>query len=675
MKTIIQIWLLCSLSTVAFSQSSYFDSVRQLIKTGKQDTTQVINLLGLSTNFRYIYPDSGIAYATRAIELSQKLHYDTGIAIGYYCYSSCYGTQGDYAKSLYFGFKALNLFTRLNNHIGEAIESAEIAIAYRDLGDYEKALHYMQEAYHILDQVDPVTLNWWIDRTDLPRKQHLMNGWKLFLGEVYAYVKPDSSLYYLQDARSYIGSRLYNWYVFGLVQHKLHRIDSALYFYRTGLKLNQGFNLTLDVAKIQIDMANVFLEQHLHDSCIYYAKKALALSQSIPYSKGIYEASGILANELAIKEPVQSVQFFKLNQSIRDSLFNQRKNSEAVSYAYQQELEKQEANEKLDQAKVEYQSHVNLIIFSGGIVLLMAIIFGLWRRNIFKQKSLSLLQQQKEKTEQQKSLAEEAYYRLKSTQAQLIQSEKMASLGELTAGIAHEIQNPLNFVNNFSDVNQELLAELKEEATKGNINEVNAIADDVIDNEQKINHHGKRADSIVKGMLQHSRSSSGQKELTDINKLADEYLRLSYHGMRARDKSFNAEFKTDFDETIGKINVVPQDIGRALLNLYNNAFYAVKPPNPLKGESYVPNVSVITKRILSPSGVGGIELRVSDNGNGIPQNIVDKIFQPFFTTKPTGQGTGLGLSLAYDIIKAHGGEIRVQTEEGEGCEFVIQLPI
>jgi signal transduction histidine kinase len=234
-------------------------------------------------------------------------------------------------------------------------------------------------------------------------------------------------------------------------------------------------------------------------------------------------------------------------------------------------------------------------------------------------------------------------------------------------------------VNNFSEVNKEILEELKAERLKPKAEQDDQLEDefihDIIDNSEKINLHGKRADSIVKGMLQHSRASSGQKELTDINKLADEYLRLSYHGFRAKDKSFNAEYKTDFDENIGKINVVPQDIGRVLLNLYNNAFYAVKPPNPLKGENYVPTVSVITKRISSPSGVGGIEIRVSDNGNGIPQNIVDKIFQPFFTTKPTGQGTGLGLSLAYDIIKAHGGELTVNAKEGEGSVFVIVLSV
>ena len=258
---------------------------------------------------------------------------------------------------------------------------------------------------------------------------------------------------------------------------------------------------------------------------------------------------------------------------------------------------------------------------------------------------------------------------LKSTQSQLIQSEKMASLGELTAGIAHEIQNPLNFVNNFSEVNKELLVEMNEEIAKGNLDGIKLIAQDVTDNEEKINHHGKRAGDIVKGMLQHSRISTGVKESTNINALADEYLRLSYHGLRAKDKNFNAEMKTDFDESIGKINIIPQDIGRVFLNLYNNSFYAVSEKAKLSANNYQPTVSVKTKRLDNH-----VIITVSDNGNGIPQNISNKIFQPFFTTKPTGQGTGLGLSLSYDIVKAHGGEIKVESKEGEGSEFIIQLP-
>ena len=268
------------------------------------------------------------------------------------------------------------------------------------------------------------------------------------------------------------------------------------------------------------------------------------------------------------------------------------------------------------------------------------------------------------------------------TQSQLIQSEKMASLGELTAGIAHEIQNPLNFVNNFSEVNKELLVEMKDEMDKGNISDAKEIANDVIANEEKINHHGKRADAIVKGMLQHSRRSNGIKEPTDINALCDEYLRLSYHGLRAKDKSFNATMKTDFDESIEKINIIPQDVGRVILNLITNAFYAVTEKKTLRqtqgDNDYEPTVTVCTKKLTDK-----VEIRVIDNGNGIPQKILDKIFQPFFTTKPTGQGTGLGLSLSYDIVKAHGGELKVETMpalagkdgEGQGTEFIILLPL
>jgi two-component system NtrC family sensor kinase len=275
----------------------------------------------------------------------------------------------------------------------------------------------------------------------------------------------------------------------------------------------------------------------------------------------------------------------------------------------------------------------------------------------------------------QKNELEQTLTELRTTQTQLIHSEKMASLGELTAGIAHEIQNPLNFVNNFSEVNAELIDEMKNELNAGNLAEAASIAENIKENQQKITHHGKRADAIVKGMLQHSRKSTGQKEPTDINELADEYLRLSYHGLRAKDKTFNTTMQTDFDNNIEKINIIPQDIGRALLNLFTNSFYAVNEKKTQRGDSYEPVVSVTTKRINSPLGVGGIEIRVKDNGNGISQKVLDKIFQPFFTTKPTGEGTGLGLSLSYDIIKAHGGELKVETKEGEGAEFIIQLPI
>ena len=375
----------------------------------------------------------------------------------------------------------------------------------------------------------------------------------------------------------------------------------------------------------------------------------------------------------------QAYEHYKLYTIYRDSLIKEETEKKELQAKMQYEFDKKQAIAKAEQDKkdAEQQRIKNMQYFTIAALafLLLAILlfaFIQWRNNKQKKKANALLQQQKEKVED--TLTE-----LKSTQSQLIQAEKMASLGELTAGIAHEIQNPLNFVNNFSEVNKELLIEMKGEIQRGNIGEVTAIANDVIDNEEKIIHHGKRADAIVKGMLQHSRSSAGVKEPTDINALCDEYLRLSYHGLRAKNKSFNADFKTDFDESIGEIKIVPQDIGRVLLNLYNNAFYAVtekaKSHQPLKGsKEYEPTVTVSTRSVKFPSGGLGVELTVKDNGNGIPQKVIDKIFQPFFTTKPTGQGTGLGLSLSYDIVKAHRGEIKVKTKEGEGSEFIIQLP-
>jgi C4-dicarboxylate-specific signal transduction histidine kinase len=318
-------------------------------------------------------------------------------------------------------------------------------------------------------------------------------------------------------------------------------------------------------------------------------------------------------------------------------------------------LQKLQEEQTKKKAIDEYKSSIKIYSLIGGLIFLIIIIFFLYGNN--RQRNAA------------NRKIEKAYKELKSTQAQLIQTEKMASLGELTAGIAHEIQNPLNFVNNFSDVNTELIEELKTEALSGNTNEVIAIANDIKSNEEKINHHGKRADSIVKGMLQHSRSSNGIKEPADINKLADEYLRLAYQGLRAKDKGFNATLKTDFDESIGSINVIPQDIGRVLLNLFNNAFYAVNEKKKQQNENYEPTVSVSTTKKNHQ-----VEIVVSDNGNGVPQNIIDKIFQPFFTTKPTGQGTGLGLSLSYDIVKAHGGEITLNSIEKEGATFTIHLP-
>ncbi|MBC7935029.1 MAG: two-component sensor histidine kinase [Rhizobacter sp.] len=340
----------------------------------------------------------------------------------------------------------------------------------------------------------------------------------------------------------------------------------------------------------------------------------------------------------------------------KDSLSGQETLKNIQVITSEQEFKVIEQQREKEAALKEYKASLKNYFLIGGLLLLLIVILFLTRVN-------------KQRTQSKKKI-EKAYLDLKSTQAQLIQSEKMASLGELTAGIAHEIQNPLNFVNNFSEINIELINEVRSQQLNVSVEELQELLNDIAANEEKINQHGKRADAIVKGMLQHSRSSAGQKEPTDINALCDEYLRLSYHGLRAKDKSFNAILKTDFDESLEKINIVPQDIGRVIMNLITNAFYAVNTPRPPEGGgAYQPTVSISTMRIADK-----IEIKVSDNGPGIPANIIDKIFQPFFTTKPTGQGTGLGLSLSYDIVKAHGGELKVATKEGEGSTFIISIP-
>ena len=410
--------------------------------------------------------------------------------------------------------------------------------------------------------------------------------------------------------------------------------------------------------------ARYYINKNKMDSAFFYATNMNNYIPKVSLHRRL-EALALMGEYFrALPNTDSTLVYLESYYKLKDSLYGDKVMEEAQSMAYT-DMQRQK---ELIAEKAAFQNRMVLYTVSAAAIFLMGLAFLFWRSRRKEQKAKALVEQQNEKLEQ-------TLDKLKSTQSQLIQSEKMASLGELTAGIAHEIQNPLNFVNNFSEVSNELIDEMVDEVKKGNTGEAESIANDIKQNLEKINHHGKRADAIVKGMLQHSQTSTGTKEPTDINKLADEYLRLSYQGLRAKDKSFNATIKTDFDENIGLINIIPQDIGRVLLNLINNAFYAVNEKKKQSGNDYAPTVTVSTSRSLSfGEGRGEVTIKVSDNGNGIPQKIVDKIFQPFFTTKPTGQGTGLGLSLSYDIIKAHGGEIKVETNEGEGTTFFIQLP-
>jgi signal transduction histidine kinase len=385
---------------------------------------------------------------------------------------------------------------------------------------------------------------------------------------------------------------------------------------------------------------------------------SLAIKLNIP--KSIYYADTLLA-AIHKKSGNMDSAFHYLSAATLQwqSMFNSKTNSEWEAIS----AEQKQRQADIEAANSAYTHKIQKYGFLSGIGFLFIVASLLMYNNRQRSKANRLLNGKKLQLE-------ETVNQLQTTQKQLVHAEKMASLGELTAGIAHEIQNPLNFVNNFSEVSVELIDELKTEISPGLTRE-HEMLDNLSANLTKIVHHGKRADSIVKGMLQHSRSSSGKKETVDINNLADEYLRLSYHGLRAKDKSFNSEIETSYDTSIGLIPVLHQDLGRVFLNLFTNAFYSVSAKKKTAGPQYKPVVSIHTKKTNDH-----VEILISDNGTGVPPDIVSKIFQPFFTTKPTGEGTGLGLSLSYDIItKGHNGQMTVESEEGTGASFKIIIPV
>ncbi len=489
--------------------------------------------------------------------------------------------------------------------------------------------------------------------------------------------QPDSALTFEKKALVYtktsglkkFDGQLLN--LFGQIYLKKAKYPLAKQYFTDAIRESQQPNNSASLALANLGIGEALSFMGDTDSSLWHAKRGLAISEISQTPDLLAKAYASLSSIYKLRNNMDSAFFYQgLAMAEKDSINSVEKLNQFQNIGFDEQLKVQQ----LEKEKIENRNKIRTYGMLAGICVFMLIAFLLNRNNRNRQKANALLQKQKE--ELQSTLSE-----LKSTQAQLIQSEKMASLGELTAGIAHEIQNPLNFVNNFSEVNKEMLEELKAERLKPKAERdeqtESEIIQDVIANSEKINHHGKRADAIVKGMLQHSQTSTGQKEPTDINKLVDEYLRLSYHGLRAKDNTFNATLKTDFDESIQKIDIIPQDIGRVLLNLYNNAFYAVnekmKAANlnaATEGKTYKPTVSVSTKRVGDK-----VFIFVQDNGNGIPQKVLGKVFQPFFTTKPTGQGTGLGLSLSYDVIKAHGGEIKVETKNSEGTTFIINLPI
>jgi signal transduction histidine kinase len=647
------------------------DSLKHELTLADNDTSRVLILGGLCSYYANYNFDSSNLYGKQGLALAEKRKFLKGKARILCGLARGYQVHGDLPKALELGFKAFQTAGENNDQLGKARSLNEIGSIYGNLGDIPKQMNYLKQAKQIFETNQYETGEDWIREkiyTDFAIGYSFLNNKQL-----------DSALIYFQKA--YNKRPLNNFWhkalllALGNVYLQSGEYKKGLAYEQESIKLCQIKNDPFTEAYGYNTIASFYKEIRQQDSCIYYAKKAFETSWRINDGNIILPASSLLSEQYESKDIKEALFYRKIADSVYKEFTGTKKMLELQkTIAEEQERQRQAENEQ-----IAYQNQLRQNLFLAGLGIMLLVAFLLYRNNRQKQKANALLKQQKEEINIQKNIAESTLTKLRSTQSQLIQSEKMASLGELTAGIAHEIQNPLNFVNNFSEVNKELLEELEGERSKVRSERDEQLENDIIkdlkENEEKINLHGKRADGIVKGMLQHSRASSGQKELTDINKLADEYLRLSYHGLRAKDKSFNADFKTDFDYSISNVNIVPQDIGRVLLNLYNNAFYAVNEKKKTADENYQPTVSVVTKRLNSPLGDGGIEIRVSDNGNGIPQNIVDKIFQPFFTTKPTGQGTGLGLSLAYDIIKAHSGEIKVETKEGEGTTFNIQLPV
>jgi signal transduction histidine kinase len=639
-------------SFLSFAQQQRpVDSIQKLLSVADNDTSRVDLLAALAFAYYLYKPDSALYLAQEGYELAQKIGYAKGEALHLNRIANAYTTLGDYPNAIQLFMKALKISEGIRDKGGIARSLNNTGNVYLEQGDYRNALDYFIKTSKV-DESNP---------------KMLLSGYTITLihiGECYLYLNLlDSCLLFSNRAyKLATDNRFENQgdilRIIGEAEEKKGHKDLALGYYLQSVLACRQFNDNRHLSQAYASMAKLYKKDNQHDSAIVYAQKSFDAADATRYNKGILAASNLLSAYYEGVTDKEALRYHKLAMAAKDSLFGQEKIKRMITISFEEKQRRQE----IEAARAKYINSIRTYILLAGIAAFLVAAIYLFRNNRKKQKTNARLE---------KTLGE-----LKSTQAQLIQSEKMASLGELTAGIAHEIQNPLNFVNNFSEVNSELIAEMKQGIEDGNLENVKALANDINENEQKIIFHGKRADAIVKGMLQHSRSSSGVKEPTDINALADEYLRLAYHGLRAKDKSFNVTMKTDLDTSLGKINVVPQDIGRVILNLITNAFYVVTEKNVSTlqqargsaGKPYEPTVWVSTKKIG-----GKVEIRVRDNGNGIPPKVRDRIFQPFFTTKPTGQGTGLGLSLSYDIIKAHGGELKVETQEGEGAEFIINL--
>jgi two-component system, NtrC family, sensor kinase len=639
--------------------------LKKQVSETTSDSARIQLFLELSNGYRFSNIDSALTYAEKGIELSRRIAQPLleGHAISQRGY--IFLEAGEIPKAMQDQFSALAIARNIESQHLEAWTFNRIGNTYMELGELNKAVEYYKLSKNLFARFNYIgyVYNEMSNLGNVYEMMGILDSAKFYQQQVLKYSLTNTDRYAITygEMRERLGN----------VEKRLGNYDSAIVHYRIGIRESLIDFDYRNLAANYLKLASVFDVLHLYDSGIHYAKQTIHFAGIISWKKGIYEASGLLTRMYKLKDlPDSALKYAELNVAIRDSLLGPRQ----IQRLQLVTLNEQERQLQLEKEKDDLQNRYRILALSAviGLFLLLAIV--LWRNNVRKQATNRRLSEQKDQIAAHRNNLEKTLNELKATQAQLIQSEKMASLGELTAGIAHEIQNPLNFVNNFSEVNKELLSEMKEEIEKGNLEDAKSLAANVIDNQEKINEHGKRADAIVKSMLQHSKSSSGVKGSTNVNKMVDEYLRLAYHGFRAKDKTFNVTLNTSFDEAIGTMEIIPQDIGRVILNLLNNAFYAVNEKSAFAkataDKRYEPAVSISTKKLNS-----AVLISIADNGNGIPEEVIGKIFQPFFTTKPTGQGTGLGLSLSYDIVRAHGGELKVETRAGNGTKFTIHLSI
>lgn len=618
----------------------------------------------------------GLKYADELINLSEQSGDNTYLRVGYFLKGTKKRLLGDLHQALDAYFKSAEIARKTRHLKGEGEAYSAIADIYAVANNPANARHYYQKAILTLRQSKPRT-----KEDSITLASVLSNA-----GDAHLNTRNfDSALFYFNEAKvifekvRYQSGKGYSLGNIGMAYANLGKNDLAEKNINEAIGILEKNQDYYPICVYLISMADVFLKKGDNQAALNYTFRSLRLAEQYGLKEQIADAT-LKLSELYEKagNPGESLRYYKTHIAYRDSINNIANVQKMADLRTDYEVsQKQIEVNLLNQQK---RTERNLSLALGIILALTMIILGiLIKNNKTRQKAYKILNLQKLQTDEQKSKAEVALIELQATQQQLIQSAKMASLGELTAGVAHEIQNPLNFVNNFSEVSVDLLGELREDIvnklTASDKVEAEAVINDLADNLKKINHHGKRADSIVKGMLQHSRISSNKKEPTDINALTDEYLRLSYHGLRAKDNTFKASIETCFDNNIEKLPIVPQDVGRVLINIYNNAFYAVHEKAKSNINGYEPKVWVTTKGIVNNGEFKGVQIRIRDNGMGIPEKILDKIYQPFFTTKPTGQGTGLGLSLSYDIItNEHRGELKVETKEGAYTEFIIYLP-